>query len=226
MKKNIRANAESTRDNSLPVLQKRGSLFLRCASFIGNTLYIVKKNYLRRKSKKNKIMYTVGKLTTYTRFNTICILIVAMLAFFGNYTLFADTIQKNLPKNDEQQYKQPLVVVRSDTMDVDAYIRNYFEFKKPKKVMMISATAYSSTPSQTDDSPHKTAYNTFVRDGIVAANFLPVGTVVKFPKKFGDKFFVVEDRMNERYSLHVDIWMADKEEAEKFGVQYLEMEIF
>ncbi|MBU4331978.1 hypothetical protein KKD20_02540, partial [Patescibacteria group bacterium] len=59
-----------------------------------------------------------------------------------------------------------------------------------------------------------------------AANFLPVGTVIRFPDKFGDKLFVVEDRMNERFSLQVDIWMSDKEEAKRFGVQYLKMEIF
>lgn len=117
-------------------------------------------------------------------------------------------------------------IIRSDTLDVDAYLRNYFSHKQPKKSMMVTASAYSSTPAQTDGTPHKTAYNTFVRDGIIATNFLPVGTVVRFPKKFGEKFFVVEDTMNERYSLHVDIWMADQKEAKNFGVQYVEMEIF
>jgi len=58
------------------------------------------------------------------------------------------------------------------------------------------------------------------------ANFLPIGTVVRFPDKFGEKIFVVEDRMHEKYGLQVDIWISNLEEAKKFGIQYLKMEIF
>ena len=61
---------------------------------------------------------------------------------------------------------------------------------------------------------------------IVVANFLPIGTVVRFPDKFGEKIFVVEDRMHEKYGLQVDIWMLNQEEAKKFGIQYLKIEIF
>ena len=39
---------------------------------------------------------------------------------------------------------------------------------------IVTITAYSSTPDQTDSTPFITAYNTFVRDGIVAANFLKI----------------------------------------------------
>ncbi|MBU4482016.1 3D domain-containing protein [Candidatus Parcubacteria bacterium] len=92
--------------------------------------------------------------------------------------------------------------------------------------MYVTVTAYSSTNSQTDDTPYITAYSTPVRDGIVAANFLPIGTVIRFPDKFEDKLFVVEDKMSERYSMQVDIWMSDQEEAKKFGIQYLKAEIF
>jgi len=61
---------------------------------------------------------------------------------------------------------------------------------------------------------------------IRVANFLPIGTVVRFPDKFGEKIFVVEDRMHEKYGLQVDIWIFNQEEAKKFGIQYLKMEIF
>ena len=64
-----------------------------------------------------------------------------------------------------------------------------------------------------------------MRDGIVATNFLPKGTLVRFPEEFGDKTFVVEDRMNSRYHFRMDIWMADKQEAIQFGAKYLKMEI-
>ena len=92
--------------------------------------------------------------------------------------------------------------------------------------MYVTVTAYSSTKDQTDGDPYLTGLGTPVRDGIVAANFLPVGTVVRFPDKFGEKIFVVKDRMHEKYGLQVDIWMSNQEKAKKFGIQYLKMEIF
>ncbi|MFA5127125.1 MAG: hypothetical protein WC465_03995 [Patescibacteria group bacterium] len=97
--------------------------------------------------------------------------------------------------------------------------------REPRKVMVISVTAYNSEPGQTDSTPFTTAFGTKVRDGIVATNFLPKGTVVRFPEAFGDKEFVVEDRMNARYYYKMDIWMADRADAVNFGNQLLKMEI-
>ena len=114
----------------------------------------------------------------------------------------------------------------TNQVDIDAHMQQYFANKKPRKSMKVTVSAYSSTENQTDKTPYLTAYNTPVRDGIVAANFLPVGTVVRFPQRFGDKLFVVEDRMDERFGLQVDIWMSQLEEAKKFGIQFVEMEIF
>lgn len=94
-----------------------------------------------------------------------------------------------------------------------------------KERMRIIVTAYSSTVDQTDSTPFTTSIGTRVRDGIIAANFLPIGTQVRFPEYFGDKVFVVEDRMNPRYYRRVDIWMPTRKEAMGFGVRYLEMEI-
>lgn len=91
--------------------------------------------------------------------------------------------------------------------------------------MWIVITAYSSTPDQTDGNPFITANGTHVRDGIIAANFLPFGTKVRFPTLYGDKIFVVEDRMNSRYSYHADIWMQTRQEAKNFGAQIAPIEI-
>lgn len=120
----------------------------------------------------------------------------------------------------------PPQYLSTNQVDVDLYMQQYFANKKPRKSMMVAVSAYSSTKDQTDKTPYLTAYNTEVRDGIVAANFLPVGTVVRFPQRFGDRFFVVEDRMDERFGLQVDIWMSQYEEAKKFGIQYLAMEVY
>lgn len=114
----------------------------------------------------------------------------------------------------------------TNQIDIDQYMREYFVNKKPRKSMMVTVSAYSSTKDQTDKTPYLTAYNTQVRDGIVAANFLPVGTVIRFPQRFGDRFFVIEDKMDERFGLQADIWMSRHEEAQKFGIQYLEMEVY
>lgn len=86
-------------------------------------------------------------------------------------------------------------------------------------------TAYSSTPDQTDSSPFITASNTRVRDGIIAANFLPFGTKVRFPSLYPNKIFVVEDRMHKRFSERADIWFPTRQEALIFGNKYTQLEI-
>lgn len=97
--------------------------------------------------------------------------------------------------------------------------------REARSTMVIMVTAYSSEPEQTDSTPFITAFGTHVRDGIVATNFLPKGTVVRFPENFGDKEFVVEDRMNARYYYHMDIWMPETQDAINFGAKLLKMEI-
>lgn len=91
------------------------------------------------------------------------------------------------------------------------------------KRMNVKVTAYSSTEDQTDDSPFITASGAHVADGIVAANFLPLHTHIKIPALFGEKVFVVEDRMATRFSDRVDIWMVDRDSAWKFGLRNAEI---
>jgi len=88
----------------------------------------------------------------------------------------------------------------------------------PKRVYEVWVTAYSSTPDQTDDTPFITASGNRVRDGILAANFLPFGTRVQIPEAFGDKIFIVEDRMHERKKNFVDVWMPTRNDAKQFGI--------
>jgi len=98
--------------------------------------------------------------------------------------------------------------------------------KEAIKKIKVVITAYSSTPDQTDDSPFTTASNKQVRDGIVANNMLPFGTKIRIPSLYGDKVFVVEDRMNRKKSnYHIDIWMPDRQSALNFGVKTVEIEV-
>ncbi len=94
-----------------------------------------------------------------------------------------------------------------------------------KKVMTINVTAYSSTPDQTSGNPFITASGSHVRDGVIAANFLPIGTKVRFPDHFGNKIFTVEDRMSAKYWYKADIWMESRQEAKDWGVRYTTIEI-
>ncbi len=97
----------------------------------------------------------------------------------------------------------------------------------PSRVMLVRATAYSSTPDQTDDSPFITANGLQVYDGLIAANFLRHGTRIKIPELYGEKIFTVNDRMNPRYSHGaIDIWMKNRELAEQFGAQFVTIEVY
>lgn len=110
--------------------------------------------------------------------------------------------------------------IQSDSVSATAVASNTkIAIKNSNRTMIVSATGYSSTESQTDSTPFITASQTYVRDGIVAANFLPFGTAIKIPDIYGDKIFVVEDRMNQRYTNRIDVWFPETGLALKFGLK-------
>jgi len=96
-----------------------------------------------------------------------------------------------------------------------------------KKTVKMVVTAYSSTEDQTDDTPFITASGRHVEDGIIANNMLSFGTKVRIPELYGDKVFVVQDRMHKRKGkYHADIWMSGYKEAKEFGAKWnIEVEI-
>lgn len=97
---------------------------------------------------------------------------------------------------------------------------------QPVRRIKVVVTAYSSTPWETDDDPYLTAAGTWVRDGIVANNFFPIGTKIRIPELFGDKIFVVEDRMSwKKGNYQIDIWFPSYWEALNFGVKRTYIEI-
>jgi 3D (Asp-Asp-Asp) domain-containing protein len=97
---------------------------------------------------------------------------------------------------------------------------------KVTRTFNVVITAYSSTVEETDDTPFITASGSWVRDGIIANNMLPFGTKIRIPELYGDKVFVVEDRMNWRKSnYHVDIWFPSKSEAKEFGAERTYIEV-
>lgn len=106
------------------------------------------------------------------------------------------------------------------------------ENKQPYLTTKIWVSAYNSAPNQTDSTPCITASGLNVceraAEDIIATNYLhlPFGTKVRFPELYGDKVFLVHDRMNRKYSNTMDIWMQDYDTARQFGRQYTKVEIF
>ncbi len=95
---------------------------------------------------------------------------------------------------------------------------------RPVSRRTVTMTAYSSTKDQTDATPCITAngYNVCKHgsENVIAANFLPFGTRVQFPELFGDREFIVQDRMNRRYTNRVDVWMKSRGSAKQFGIKH------
>ena len=102
----------------------------------------------------------------------------------------------------------------------------------PRKVIKSLSrviTAYNSEAAQTDDDPCTTANGFNLckhgQEDSIAANFLPFGTEVKIPDIFGDRIFVVRDRMSSRHADRVDVWMKDHKQAINFGVKVATIQV-
>ncbi len=132
------------------------------------------------------------------------------LALLANASTFSPIMPVDLNQAIEEGIEATTIVARTP-------------MEEGIKRMQLHITAYSSTPDQTDDTPFITAAGTHVRDGIVATNALPMYTRVKIPELFGEKVFVVEDRMNRRFQDRMDIWMPDRASAQKFGINTAEV---
>lgn len=125
--------------------------------------------------------------------------------------------------NGAAEYK-PITIEDDQTIFSSALLNEnpvYFVYYRDN----VTITAYSSRAQETDDTPFITASGKRVRDGIVAANWLPIGTEVRIPELFGDKVFIVEDRMHRRNAEKLDIWFSSTTEALKFGVKKARIEI-
>lgn len=78
----------------------------------------------------------------------------------------------------------------------------------------VNSSAYAPSPYQTDSTPCVTAAGTRVRPGVVASNFLPLGTILDI----NGETFIVEDRMNPRYDGYfIDLWFPSTSSALEFG---------
>lgn len=120
------------------------------------------------------------------------------------------------------------IIVNSELIELADIIKQEPEIAI-KSSGIHTITAYNSDPAQTDDTPCITANGFDVCEhGVedtVAANFLPFGAKIRMPELYGDRVFIVRDRMNSRYASRVDIWMLEKADARNFGVQRILVEV-
>jgi 3D (Asp-Asp-Asp) domain-containing protein len=156
-----------------------------------------------------------------------CLIFVFVFEFF----LFPLPVLAN---NEETSSAEENLTIE-DVLDT-AIVAEEFSNQLPEnsawgteKSFHVTITAYSSDVRQTDDSPCITANGFDVcqhgEEDTIAANFLYFGTKVRIPELFGDKVFIVRDRMNERYNNRIDIWMTERADAKNFGVKIAKIEI-
>lgn len=170
--------------------------------------------------------------------NLILFLIIACVfqfLFFFTPALAAETVAiqeqeevislGNLDKSDSMEENAQKI---ADTITVSNALPKNRDYTV-KSVSTHVITAYNSEPGQTDDSPCITANGFNVcahgEEDTIAANFLKFGTKVRIPELFGDRVFIVRDRMNQKHPNRVDIWMKEKSAAIKFGVKTAKIEV-
>lgn len=136
-----------------------------------------------------------------------------------------------LPRDNETVFRGSITENFNQTPTAEFLAQNYPVLKdnqsgvKKTKIVKTLITAYSSSVDETDETPFVTASGSYVRSGIVAANFLPFGAAIRMPEIFGERVFVVEDRLHEKNNDRIDIWLPSKKEALEFGVKISEIEI-
>lgn len=167
-----------------------------------------------------------GKILTIILLIGVGVLMIALPV----WTLKNPTTQANsLPESRESFSLEDLdnlaTVEGNSLLPIADFAINSPE-SRPSQEIKVVVTAYSSTPWETDGNPFITAAGTQVREGIVANNLLAFGTKVRIPEIFGDKVFIVEDRMSwKKGNYHIDIWFPSYWEALNFGVQSTYIEV-
>jgi 3D (Asp-Asp-Asp) domain-containing protein len=129
--------------------------------------------------------------------------------------------QETIQKVEEES----LFIVQKNTLKGVSNPKEPVPEYRVKERIWVIMTAYSSSVWETQGDPFITASGTRVHWGTVAANFLPFGTKIRIPTVFGDQIFTVEDRMNPRKKIQIDIWHPSRIEALRFGVKegYIEI---
>jgi len=175
----------------------------------------------------NKLNISHVKIISIDLARKLSILVLFVLIFeallFPIPTLANDSNYSSIDENLLARVSEKIIT------NVNYLPKNIDKKWKVIKTSSHYMTAYNSLEGQTDDTPCITA-NSFnvCEHGIedtIAANFLKFGTKVRIPELFGDRIFIVRDRMNRRYTNRVDVWMLNRPDALTFGLKFAKIEI-
>lgn len=174
------------------------------------------------------------------RQQAVLLLIVSCIfqfTLFFTPALAAEAVNQELEANQSLANEEIVIEVNKESAPDENILifeneKNTNEATEEQKVIRSSfhtITAYNSEAAQTDDSPCITANGFNVcehgTEDTIAANFLKFGTKVRIPELFGDRVFVVRDRMNRRHADRVDVWMNNRQDALKFGIRVAKIEV-
>lgn len=144
----------------------------------------------------------------------ICMGFIGGIALYG--VAIPQTIHADLEHIDSMANHATLV--HNGHLTICKLDKSSLEVVKTVKMIV---TAYSSTEDQTDSTPFITASGKPVGQDIIAINGLAFETKVRIPELYGDKIFIVGDRMHPRKGkYHADIWFPEREQAKAFGAKY------
>jgi len=169
----------------------------------------------------------------------VALMLLVAIAGISNIALAAQEKQPQIASSAAETYVMATQATAMEALaDIDPQVIVHDTFLLAKQVpvskatptvaareIRVTSTGYNSEESQTDSTPFITADGTYVFDGLVAANFLPMGTKIMFPDHFPGKVFTVHDRMNKRFSNRVDIWFPEHEQAVQWGKRDVRIQI-
>lgn len=179
----------------------------------------------RLKFRYNKLISLFSLLNQSLIAATIAGILIGSLGFLGiNPSQVEAELTEELPILMTGIPEKELLTIQDNTLIPISEPTN----PQPAIIQRINViiTAYSSTPWETDGDPFLTAAGSRVRDGVVANNLLPLGTKIKIPELYGEKIFIIEDRMHWRKgNYQIDIWFPDYWQALNFGAKRTYIEV-
>jgi len=214
-----------------PLLKYIKLKLLTNSSFYAKILLFNIKNSMKHKFKLNTAFISLPLIFSKRYLRVIALsVLIAILSF---QMVIPQTQAKELNNKINGVITQlGIVNITSGEIESINQFPNTFpkSEKKPLYSRKIMVSAYNSLVGQTDSTPCLAArgYNLCEanEENVIAANFLPMGTKVRFPELFGDKEFTVVDRMNARYYHKADFWMRDYNHAIQFGTKYTTIEVY
>lgn len=153
---------------------------------------------------------------------------IAILSLFSIFTLIFPQYSIAYQLDCNSSYCDQLEICRAIPLSQPRVLPSITNKQyEVKNSFMSTITAYSSSPDETFGDPFTMASGDRVFDGALAHQYLPFGTKVRFPEQFGDKIFVVKDRLHPRHTsqYHFDMWVHSKVEAKTWGARQIKVEI-